>query len=97
VAGIRQAAIAVWSPFEKEFGLFNSELQDRNEDVNEEIRLASAQAAFQDQQLQVVDREQGALFRHKIGKRSKEAHEWRLQADERHSSKIVSLEQAKLY
>ena len=76
--------------------MFEKEIRDRSEDVNEEIRLASEQAAAQERQLQSLERTQGGLFFQKLTKDSTEAREWRIQANERRSSKVASLEQTKL-
>ncbi|MCJ1357988.1 MAG: Ankyrin-2 [Icmadophila ericetorum] len=49
-------AYALWRPFEKEFGEFTKELRRRNEEVTEEIRLASEQKAAKERQLGIMFR-----------------------------------------
>ena len=78
---------AIWSPFESEFGPFTKSLELQNKEVNEEIRLAAEQAAFQERQLQVSHRKRATLFSKKLVKESVDSREWRLQAEERRSSR----------
>jgi hypothetical protein len=95
VAGFVQATTALWKPFEAEFGSFQNELQRQNEDVREEINLASRQAAHQERQLQVMEREVasqhrviGTLFRRRAELDSDEARNWRIEASEWKSSRV---------
>ncbi|KAI9866921.1 MAG: hypothetical protein M1813_000318 [Trichoglossum hirsutum] len=88
-----QATIALWRPFEVEFGNFQNELQRQNKCVKREIDLASQQAAWQERQLQEMERKAASryrllddLFHRKAVLESDEAHNWRLQADERKSN-----------
>lgn len=71
---------SVWKPFDIEFGDLEKDLQRRNEDVNDELRLASEQAASD-------YRKSGSLFRNSVIASSKKEQAWRLQVDERKSSK----------
>lgn len=66
----------MWKPFEHEFGDLERDLRSRNEDVNEEIRLASEQAASD-------YRQSGSRFRNMVEQSSQKEQAWRLQADER--------------
>ena len=66
-------AYALWRPFEKDFADFNEELRKRNEDVNEEIRLASEQKAAKERQI-------GKIFR-------AEARERRLRKEQERARK----------
>ena len=54
-------------PFDREFGEFAARLQQQSKQVNEEVRLASEQAADRERQLQVAERKDAARAR-KIGK-----------------------------
>ncbi|KAI9789088.1 MAG: hypothetical protein M1816_006338 [Peltula sp. TS41687] len=66
---------SMWTPFEREFGELERDLQRRNKDVNEEIRLASEQAAS----------EYRTRFRDIFKQKSEKEQAWRLQANERKS------------
>lgn len=83
VLGILQVAKAIFIPFEREFSPFQVELQKRSHEVNEEVRLASIQAAHQEQQLQDAERKQAGLFRFRHDEHWKQSLEWRLQRDRR--------------
>ena len=97
--GLAQFAKSMWKPFESEFGVLLGELQRQNEDVKEELLLASEQAADQERRLEAIEREaankyrkQGMLFRDKVDKTNGETRAWRLQVDERRSSKQPNIE-----
>jgi|SRR5271170_4890742 len=85
--------MALWKPFETEFGELQKQLQIQNEEVSQEINLASNQAAAQEQKLQVMEREAASrhrkiqdVFRQRANLESDEARTWRLQVNERKSS-----------
>ena len=80
---------AIWSPFESEFSSFTKSLELQNKEVNEEIRLAAELAAFQERQLQVSHRKRATLFSKKLETESVENREWRLQAEERRTSRCL--------
>jgi hypothetical protein len=93
--GFAQLVKSFWKPFDNEFGEFEAELRRQNEDVKEEIQLASEQAESQARHLQLIEREAekkhriyAALFRDRVDKTSEEARAWRLQVDERESRKL---------
>jgi hypothetical protein len=89
--------MALWNPFETEFGEFQKQLQIQNEEVSQEINLASNQAAAQEQKLQVMEREAASkyrniqdVFRRRANLESDEARTWRLQVNEQKSSVFKS-------
>ena len=72
-------------PFETEFGEFSSKLQLSYQEVKEEIRLASDQAAYHERQLQLVERKTaeeerkfGRMLRRNLSKFSDEDRAWKL-------------------
>ena len=88
-------AKSFWNPFETEFECYATDLRRLNEEVKEEIRLASYQAAEQDQRLQVLERQVatshrrlGRLHHEKFDRVSREDQEWKIKALERESSKL---------
>ncbi|KAI9770818.1 MAG: hypothetical protein M1839_003044 [Geoglossum umbratile] len=92
--GFVQATTALLRPFEAEFGNFRNELQRQNECIKREIDFASQQAAWQERQLQEMERKAasrhrhlGDLFHRKAISDGDEAYNWRLQASERKSRK----------
>ena len=73
-------------PFDREFGEFSARLQQQSKQVNEEIRLASEQAADRERQLQVAERKDAArarkiakLVHSQISSLSAEDRAWRVQ------------------
>jgi hypothetical protein len=85
-AGLLHLVKAAWRSFDADFGPFETEIRERNNEVKEEIRLASDKAADQERQLQSLERQAGRPFRQRAEKAMKEAREWRIQMDERKSS-----------
>lgn len=95
--GIVQYAKSLWTTFETEFGDIERELKRRNENVTEETRLASEQAASQARHLQAIDqqaaseyRKDGRLFRKRVDQSRNETRAWRKQVDQRESSERYS-------
>ena len=88
--GFEHFTQAFWKPFELQFGSFAINLKNQCKDVQEEIGLASQQAAFQERQVQVAYRKSGLDFRQKMQQESAEARHWRLQREERMLSKSPS-------
>lgn len=91
-----QYAKSLWKSFESEFGEIEKELKRQNENVTEETRLASDQAASQARHLQTIDRQaaskyrkDGWLFRKRVDQSSKETQTWRLQVEQRESSELL--------
>ena len=85
---------AISGSFETEFQPFIAELRRCNEDVEKEIGLAKAQADYQDLQLQLVERKAAFSLRKytkaffsRANKEFEASAEWRIQRDERRSSK----------
>ena len=73
-------------PFDREFGEFAARLQQQSQQVSEEVRLASEQAADRERQLQVAERKDaararkiGKLVRSQISSLSAEDRAWRVQ------------------
>ena len=79
-----------WKPFEREFGDLEESLERHSKNVNEEIALASEQAADQGRQLQLAERKDAAIFRKyvrgKVERIGKGEQEWRLRVSERNES-----------
>lgn len=93
--GFLHFAKSLLNSFEADFGPFESQIDSRSRDVKEEIRLASVKAVYQDQQLQIIERKEQSklrkvlgLFSQKIDMAAEESRNWRLQRDERESSKL---------
>ncbi|KAI9770983.1 MAG: hypothetical protein M1840_002687 [Geoglossum simile] len=80
---VAQAAMALWRPFEVEFGNLQNELRRQNERVRIEIDLASQQAAHQER---VAASRERRLSRWRAKLDRDEALNWRIQANERQSS-----------
>jgi hypothetical protein len=76
--------------FEAEFGPFQSELQRHCKRVKEEVSLASKQAADQERQLQVIERQENSRFRKTSDLSRREQSEWRLQIDQRKASEYTA-------
>lgn len=75
VLGILQTAKAIVIPFEREFGALQVELRNKNQEVEEEIRFASYQAAHREQRLEDLERKQAGIFRSKQSEDRKHARE----------------------
>ena len=80
-------AQALWRPFETEFGDFEATLRRQNKEVDEEIRLAEAQAAYQERKSAAEHRKHELVFRNKA---IKDTQEWRLQKDQQEASTCSS-------
>ena len=83
--GLLHLAKTMFVPFEAQFSEFTTKLQGCYQDVKEEIRLASDQAAHNERQLQLVERnkaekerEFGKLLRRNISKFSNEDRAWKM-------------------
>ncbi|KAH0562468.1 hypothetical protein GP486_002842 [Trichoglossum hirsutum] len=85
LSGLRQLTMALWRPFEAEFGSFQEKLQEQNEEVKKEISLASKQATERERQLQIAERKKSSWYRKKEDLHRLEETQWRLQADRRKS------------
>jgi hypothetical protein len=72
---------ALWRPFEKEFGALEVDLKMRSEEIREEIKLASEQAAARERGVAASYRSAGSLFRREIRQVTTQEHEHRLQRD----------------
>lgn len=88
-----QAASALLTPFEAEFGELQSKLQKQHQDIREEISLAERKASDQERDLQRKERDAAhhqryidSLFRRRCEQDNEEARKFRLQANERESS-----------
>ena len=101
VLGLLHLAKTMFVPFEAQFSEFTTKLQRCYQDVKEEIRLASDQAAHNERQLQLVERnkaekerEFGNLLRRNISKLSNEDRAWKmkLQAKDTRREKCRLLE-----
>jgi hypothetical protein len=79
--------MALWRPFETEFGYLQAELQRQNEEVKEEVSLASKQAAEWERQLQVAERVKSSWYRKQGGFHHLRQHKWWLDVEQRKSSK----------
>lgn len=77
-------AQALWRPYEKEFGDFESTLRTQNDEVEAEIHLASEQAADMERKAAAEYRRIEIISRSKA---IKDAHERRLLKDQRNASK----------
>lgn len=73
-------------PFDREFGEFAARLQQQSKQVDEEVRLASEQAADRERQLQVAERKDaararkiGRLVHSQVSSLSTEDRAWRVQ------------------
>ncbi|ERF74130.1 hypothetical protein EPUS_06399 [Endocarpon pusillum Z07020] len=62
-SGFLHLAKSFLNSFEADFGPFESQIDSKSKDVKEEIRLASIKAAYQDQQLQVIERKEQSISR----------------------------------
>ena len=79
--------MALWRPFETEFGFFQAELQRQSKEVKDEISLASKQAAERERQLQIAERKKSSRYRKQGDLYRLEERKLRLQVDQRESSK----------
>ncbi|KAJ9664651.1 hypothetical protein H2201_005165 [Coniosporium apollinis] len=89
-----QVVNALWRSFQTEFEPYEAEVKRCSKEVKEEIYLANAQAAHQDQQLVRLEQEAASkhrraadLFFQGAGKENDESRRWRVQRDERKSRK----------
>lgn len=80
---------ALWRPFEKEFGPFESELRKRSKVVKDEIKLAGAIAAANERTSQAEERKHASMFRKEAKKDRQEARNRALQYEEQKISKRV--------
>ncbi|KAI9786684.1 MAG: hypothetical protein M1839_006235 [Geoglossum umbratile] len=80
--GLQQFTIALWRPFETEFGSLETELQRQSKEVKEEMSLASKQAAEYERQLQIAERRKSSQFRKQAHLQHLEECKWRLQIDQ---------------
>lgn len=85
--GLQQFTMALWRPFETEFGSFEEELRRQSEEVKDEISLASRQAVDRERQLQVAERKKSSRYRKQGNLHRLEERKWRLQVGQRESSK----------
>ncbi len=81
--------MAVFNPFETDFGPFESELRALHAEVREEISLASKQAQRLENELQAREREEAkmerkflAKFRDKVHQDDEDAKKWRMQLNQ---------------
>lgn len=77
-------AQALWRPYEKEFGDFESTLRKQNEEVIAEIYLAGQHAADRERKAAAEHRRNEIIFR---GKATKDAQERRLWKDRQKAGK----------
>lgn len=92
--GPSQVFNALWRSFEAEFAPHEAEIKRCSKVVEEEILLAKAQADYQDQQLQLREREAASdarkswrSFITKTSSDTEESREWRIRRDARAASK----------
>ncbi|KAH0537546.1 hypothetical protein FGG08_005681, partial [Glutinoglossum americanum] len=83
--GLQQLTMALWRPFETEFGSFEEELRRQSKGVKDEISLASNQAAERERQLQIAERKKSSIFRKQGNLHRLEEREWRIRVDRRKS------------
>ncbi len=75
-------AKAVFRPFEKEFGEFETQLRLQNEEIKEEIFLAAEQAAAKEREDAGKYRTSGLLFRSEVKQLCREARDRTLRKDQ---------------
>lgn len=83
--------MALWRPFEVEFGSFQADLDRQSEEVKDEILLASNQAAASERELQIVERTKHARYRKDGNLKRLEEQRWRSEVDWRKTCKLKSL------
>jgi hypothetical protein len=76
-------AKALFRPFEKEFGDFETKLREQNEEIKEEITLAAEKAAAKEREDASKYRTSGLVFRSQLKQLSREAREKSLGEDKR--------------
>lgn len=92
--GCVEAPRAFWRLFKAdELGRFEKDIQECKSEVDAEICRALHQTIYQEQQLQLIDREAAAghrdiwnVFRVRVDKSNEEELRWRIQTDERKAS-----------
>ena len=75
--------MALFRPFEKEFGDFETKLREQNEEIKEEITLAAEKAAAKEREDASKYRTSGLVFRRELKQLSREAREKSLGKDKR--------------
>jgi translation elongation factor EF-G len=61
--GIKRFVISLWKTFKADFGELEERISSAREEVSEEIKLASEQAAYKFRQLQMIETQENQVFR----------------------------------
>jgi hypothetical protein len=82
-------AKALFRPFEKEFGDFETKLREQNEEIKEEITLAAEKAAAKEREDASKYRTSGLVFRNEVKQLSREARQKSLGKEKRRAGSYI--------
>ena len=82
---------AIWRPFEREFAAFEVDLREQGAQLQDEIRLASEQAASREREAVSSERYYEKSFRAEVRKDSEARAKRQLRKDRAKASKLVSV------